>query len=1149
MTKRMLVDATHPEETRVAVVSGNRLEELDFEIASRKQLKGNIYLAKVTRVEPSLQAAFVEYGGNRHGFLAFSEIHPDYYRIPMADREALIAEEERLQAAEERRLDEQAERRAQRAADRNQPALAEAMAGDALSEERGDERGEDAGSPMPDPIDDDSRSDEPASDAEADAGADPAAEAAETGSEDAGEPPAASFDGETDDGAFIGEGEAETGEAGDADDSEEDGSDEAETRAARKAGREAGETMDVIGGDEAEDEQRRRPRPLRSYKIQEVIKRRQIMLVQVTKEERGNKGAALTTYLSLPGRYCVLMPNTGRGGGISRKITNPTDRKRLKEILSDLDIPRGMAVILRTAGLERSKQEIRRDLEYLLRLWDDIREQTLQSTAPALIYEEANLIKRAIRDVFSSEIDEIWVEGANGYRTAQDFMRMLMPAHSGRVKAYQDESIPLFHRYQVEQQIDAIHQPVVQLRSGGYIVINPTEALVAIDVNSGKSTRERNIEETAFKTNLEAAEEVARQLRLRDLAGLIVIDFIDMEDPRNNVAVERRLKEAMKSDRARIQLGRISPFGLLELSRQRLRPSLLETNFERCPHCSGTGVIRSVESAALHVLRAIEEEGIRKRSSEIAVSVPTRIALYIFNNKRADLARIEERYGFRVQLLADDTLIAPDLRLERVKAKLPGEEGTAPVSADRVMAETDRELAAAEAEAEEEGDEEDEAEGTGEAGERAADGSDNGDRRRRRRRRRRGRNGEREEARPGTAGPPAVAEAANLVAQVEEAAEAQEPSEADSDAEGDEDDDEEGEGGDAGFDPNDPQGRNKKRRRGKRGGRRRTRQRDENGETVEGAETTGVEAAEGDAPKPATVRAVVPPPGSFPPVEPIDFDWILSGEEAAQAGAEPTPAEAAPTPAAEPAAEAAPVEAAPVETVPEPAAETTVAEPAEAAAAKPKKRPSRAKKAATAPAEEPAQAPAVAAEPAPAPVAAEPVAAEPVTVEPVAAEPDAAAKPKKRPTRGKKAAEPAPAEAVAEPVVEAPAPAVAEPAPAAAKKRPSRARKAAEPAAVDAAPAVTAEPAPAPVAAAPAPVEPAPVEPDAGAKPKKRPARAKKAAEPAGSAAPASVAEPAPAAAPDEEATASEATAPEATAEPSQPKAPAAKPRRGWWNR
>jgi len=829
MAKRMLVDATHPEETRVVVVNGNRLEELDFEIATRKQLKGNIYLAKVTRVEPSLQAAFVEYGGNRHGFLAFSEIHPDYYRIPVADREALLAEEERRYREDEREAEsrERGGRRNRRAmAETAEPAeLSEDSSGEAIESEGAEREIIEHESPMPSPIE---------------------AQGDSNGSEENGEAYA------------YAEGDAYTsesnGEARDSNGSEENGGNgNGRTDAAA-----APENFDVVGGDEVEEAHRRRPRPLRSYKIQEVIKRRQIMLVQVTKEERGNKGAALTTYLSLPGRYCVLMPNTGRGGGISRKITNPADRKRLKEMLSDLDIPEGMAVILRTAGLERSKQEIKRDLEYLLRLWDDIREQTLSSTAPALIYEEANLIKRSIRDIYSNDIDELWVEGDAGYRTAKDFMRMLMPSHTKRVQAYKDEEIPLFHRYQVEPQIDAIHNPVVHLKSGGYIVINPTEALVAIDVNSGKSTRERNIEETAYKTNLEAAEEVARQLRLRDLAGLIVIDFIDMEDAKNNASVERRLKEAMKNDRARIQLGRISPFGLLELSRQRLRPSLLETNFERCAHCSGTGVVRSVESASLHVLRHIEEEGIRKRSAEITVYVPTSIALYILNQKRTDLARIEIKYGFRVMVQADDTLIAPDLRLERIKAKQPGEEGGPLVSADRIMAETDRLLAAAEAEEDaadeiEETEAEAEAEAEAETAERPAEAADgeNGDRRRRRRRRRRGRDREPGEQRVDASGAP-----------IESADDENGEDEGDeSEDEGDEAEDgvEAGERAENGENGENGDSR-KKRRRGKRGGRRRSRQRELlPGETAEEGTEDGAEAAEAAdaAEAPARSKSVV----------------------------------------------------------------------------------------------------------------------------------------------------------------------------------------------------------------------------------------------------------------------------------------------------
>ncbi|WP_284198625.1 Rne/Rng family ribonuclease, partial [Azospirillum oryzae] len=879
MAKRMLVDATHPEETRVAVVNGNRLEELDFEIASRKQLKGNIYLAKVTRVEPSLQAAFVEYGGNRHGFLAFSEIHPDYYRIPIADREALLAEE--------RRLEEQAEARAEAAAD-----------GAVMGEPIRPEQVVEEWSPMPSPI------------------------APEASDEEYGD-----------------DNGAEDAESGDEQAAPSEGAAQAD---AKNAAQDA-DAPDTLGGDEDEEAetQRRRSRPLRSYKIQEVVKRRQVMLVQVTKEERGNKGAALTTYLSLPGRYCVLMPNTGRGGGISRKITNPADRKRLKEILSDLDIPDGMAVILRTAGLERSKPEIKRDLEYLLRLWDDIREQTLKSSAPCLIYEEANLIKRSIRDLYSNDIDEIWVEGEAGFRTAREFMDMLMPGHSQRVQLYRDSQIPLFHRYQVETQIDAIHSPVVQLRSGGYIVINPTEALVSIDVNSGKSTRERNIEETAYKTNLEAADEVARQLRLRDLAGLIVIDFIDMEEPRNNAAVERRMKEAMKNDRARIQLGRISAFGLLELSRQRLRPSLLETNFERCPHCSGTGVVRSVESASLHVLRAIEEEGIRKRSAEITIYVPTSIALYILNQKRGELAKIEERHAFSVMVQADDTLIAPDHRLERNKARLPDEEGPL-VSADRVMAETDRALAAEPVEPVEEPEAEVEAAQVEEAAERAeTNGDGNGEDRRRRRRRRRGRGRDREEGRAegdtaegegetDEAGQETEETALPVAAEAIPGAAISEPAtDADSaDADGDDEDEDEDEtGADAGE--RNGEGR-KKRRRRKRGGRRRSRR--EGAEGLEGGEDAVSE-------QPAAPVQATPAPAT--PAEASDLDWILAGDTAPAADEAPVP-----VPATKP-----PVTTAPV--------------PPEAAKAPAKKASRKRKAAAEAPAEAaPVAAPAVAEAPA-----------------------------------------------------------------------------------------------------------------------------------------------------------------------------------------
>jgi ribonuclease E len=662
MTKRMLIDAAHPEESRVVVLDGNRLVEFDYETSTKKQIKGNIYLAKVTRVEPSLQAAFVEYGGNRHGFLAFNEIHPDYYRIPVADREAALEAERVAEAAENRREAEREE-----AGFDVQPELAQSVAHEAPAEELSSGP-LDAAEALPatesgehDFEHDDFRHDDQGDD-HPDVGADDEIAAASGSMSDlapSDDEPLPSADGEATSADEPSHGESPPGEA---------------TAAPAEI------NVETVGGDEIEEARRPIRRPFRHYKIQEVIKRRQIMLVQVTKEERGNKGAALTTYISLAGRYCVLMPNTPRGGGVSRKITSANDRRRLKDLMSDLEVPEGMGVIVRTAGSERSKPEIERDLESLRRLWDDIRELTLKSTAPALIYEEGNIIKRAIRDLYSRDIEEIVVDGEAGYQNARSFMHMLMPDHARRVKLYRDPNVPLFQRYSIEGQLDAIHSPTVQLKSGGYIVINPTEALVSIDVNSGRSTRERNIEETATKTNLEAADEIARQLRLRDLAGLIVIDFIDMEVARNQHAVERRLKEAMRQDRARIQIGRISPFGLLELSRQRLRPSLIETSTQPCPHCGGTGYIRSTESTALHVLRAIEEEGVRRRSGEISVAVPEAVGLYILNQKRATLQQIEARYGMRVYIKTDTILIPPQYKLERMRALTPSEIAALPVT-------------------------------------------------------------------------------------------------------------------------------------------------------------------------------------------------------------------------------------------------------------------------------------------------------------------------------------------------------------------------------------------------------------------------------------------------------------------------------------
>jgi len=652
MADKMLIDATHPEETRVVVLRGNRVEEFDFESANRKQLRGNIYLAKVTRVEPSLQAAFVDYGGNRHGFLAFSEIHPDYYQIPVADRQALIAQEERAQRAADADAENRVEphnhhrhRSAERYPDRDivqtEPLAAGEFAREAtevLATESGigeptQENIQESAEPDPMPpkliAEEQAReaAEIPASEAIA-----PSPEVSPTFFEVAaeGEQPSAAAEG------------ALKAEAAAADARHGNGEEHAEEEAVESVG----------GADALEEVQERLPRLRRQYKIQEVIKRRQVMLVQVVKEERGTKGAALTTYLSLAGRYSVLMPNTARGGGISRKITSAEDRSRLKEIAQELEVPEGMGVILRTAGATRTKIEVKRDFEYLLRLWETVRDLTLKSTAPTLVYEEGSLTKRSIRDLYGKDIEEIIVSGEEGFKEARDFMRMLMPSHAHHVKQYEDTQ-PLFTRYGIESQLDAMFSSVVQLRSGGYIVINQAEALVAIDVNSGRATREHHIEDTALKTNCEAAEEIARQLRLRDLAGLIVIDFIDMDEGRNNRTVERRLKEALKHDRARIQVGRISHFGLLEMSRQRIRTSVLESSTEKCPVCGGSGHVRSVSSVALQLLRAIEEMLIKGATHNLIVRTRTEVALYVLNHKRAHLRALEERFRITITVSAD----------------------------------------------------------------------------------------------------------------------------------------------------------------------------------------------------------------------------------------------------------------------------------------------------------------------------------------------------------------------------------------------------------------------------------------------------------------------------------------------------------------
>ncbi|WP_299661115.1 ribonuclease E/G [uncultured Ruegeria sp.] len=689
MAKKMLIDATHAEETRVVVVDGNKVEEFDFESENKRQLAGNIYLAKVTRVEPSLQAAFVDYGGNRHGFLAFSEIHPDYYQIPVADREALM-EEERAYAESMRARDDAEESKPKKRRSRSRSKAVNVKSDDPVetmevssepsgmetidlddSDETADLSVPEGTSPMetvadapveePDDADDSVQTGEAAAevvDAEETAAQNPA-DASTEAAEEASETESA-------------EAAAEPESAGEDGDSEDD---DKQTDATAKD-----DSIESVADEDDSEDIRppRKPRP-RRYKIQEVIKVRQVLLVQVVKEERGNKGAALTTYLSLAGRYCVLMPNTARGGGISRKITNAADRKKLKDIASEIDVPLGAGLIVRTAGAKRTKSEIKRDYEYLQRLWEQIRELTLQSIAPAKIYEEGDLIKRSIRDLYNRDIDEVLVEGEGGYRIAKDFMKMIMPSHAKNVKRYED-ALPLFARYQVESYLAGMFNPTVQLKSGGYIVIGVTEALVAIDVNSGRATKEGSIEETALKTNLEAAEEVARQLRLRDLAGLIVIDFIDMDERKNNAAVEKRLKDKLKTDRARIQVGRISGFGLLEMSRQRLRPGMLEATTQPCPACHGTGLIRSDDNMALSILRQIEEEGTRRRSREVLVRCPVSIANFLMNQKREHIAQIEARYGLSVRIEGDVHLVSPDFSMEKFKtASRVVPEATAPV--------------------------------------------------------------------------------------------------------------------------------------------------------------------------------------------------------------------------------------------------------------------------------------------------------------------------------------------------------------------------------------------------------------------------------------------------------------------------------------
>ena len=911
MANKMLIDAAHPEETRVVVVRGNRVEEFDFESQSRKQLRGNIYLAKVTRVEPSLQAAFIEYGGNRHGFLAFSEIHPDYYQIPVADREALLADEARQHREEDdeengrgRRSERPGKggngRRRRRGERRPRNEAAEARTSESISGE--------AESEADAPTATDGESAEGAAEVTMPGAAGEAASDRDTTSAESAEAMGAS-DGE----GFAPEGETSRSGASDEDDEDEGDEENGE------APREEDQVESVGAGDAYEDMPDRTFRPRKQYKIQEVIKRRQVMLVQVVKEERGNKGAALTTYLSLAGRYSVLMPNTARGGGISRKITNATDRKKMKEIASDLDVPDGMGVILRTAGANRTKTEVRRDFEYLLRMWETVRETTLKSHAPTLVYEEGSLIKRSIRDLYNKDIEEVLVAGEEGYKEAKDFMRMLMPSHAKNVKPYREPQ-PLFARSGVEAQLDAMFSNTVQLKSGGYIVINPTEALVAIDVNSGRSTREHNIEDTALRTNLEAADEVARQLRLRDLAGLIVVDFIDMDEGRNNRAVEKRMKDALKNDRARIQVGRISHFGLLEMSRQRIRTGVLESSTETCPTCGGLGHVRSVSSVALHLLRSVEEQLLRAATHDVIVRTRTAVALYVLNNKRAHLHELETRFRVSVDITADETITGQHMFAIDKGAQVHTPETAykppavlpVPVEPEDLIEEDfEEETEENEAEA---GGETRESRRDRERGEAEGDGEEGSERRRkRRRRRRRGRGDGREEG----------AEGGERLA-----------SDEDQDAAPGEDGDDENEAvaseadGDAGTDEA-SEAERRRRRRGRRGGRRSRREDEAGGETAIAAddEQPAIDdpfpvAEEADAPRePRHAGRRGRGPRSIEITEAGgEASAPVVAEDMVAAPAEPA-AEAVSTPAPEPANAHAPAPVAAPAAEPEPPAE------------------------------------------------------------------------------------------------------------------------------------------------------------------------------------------------------------------------------------
>ncbi|MDX8525594.1 ribonuclease E/G [Mesorhizobium sp. MSK_1335] len=929
MPNKMLIDASHPEETRVVVVRGNRIEEFDFESQDKKQLKGNIYLARVTRVEPSLQAAFVEYGGNRHGFLAFSEIHPDYYQIPVADRQALLRAEaqeaededdEEADSGEEQQARDRGGRRNRRrggknrdrgehrhASSGNEESPTEAVAVDETAAEvaGSDEAGGET-------------ADAPAENAET------VSEAVEAASETAEEPGAETGD---DDATDDEDGKpSEGGSTSIAASVEADVISEAvpqadqpeQTGEAAASDNDRGMLEDVsashsdehevesVGAEDALEEIRNRRKPVRrQYKIQEVIKRRQILLVQVVKEERGNKGAALTTYLSLAGRYSVLMPNTARGGGISRKITNAQDRKRLKEVVADLEVPQGMGVILRTAGESRTKAEIKRDYEYLMRLWENVRNLTLQSSAPALVYEEGSLIKRSVRDLYNKDIDEILVSGEDGYREAKDFMRMLMPSHAKVVQPFRDTT-PIFVRNGIEAQLDRMLQPQVTLKSGGYIIINQTEALVSIDVNSGRSTKEHSIEETALHTNLEAAEEVARQLRLRDLAGLIVIDFIDMEENRNNRSVEKRLKDHLKNDRARIQVGRISHFGLMEMSRQRIRASVLESTMKPCPHCGGTGHVRSDSSVALMVVRAIEEFLLKDSRSHIIVRTPAATALYVLNHKRANLVELEARFGLTITIESDETLGTQHYAIFR-SAVAEKPEGFVEVRSLPAYVEPEEPEDEIVVEEEEEVSVQVEQPRHPQQGQqqRSEDGEGRDRKRRKRRRRRGGRDRDREQNGDAAAASTEAGEADDDA--TEQAAEEVTAS---------------GEVVVAAADD----GSGKKRRRGKRGGKR-NRHDDEASEAVAGEAGGDIEgeAAQGE-------DAVIAPSAATPAEEPAapaaandDAEAVEKPKKPRRSRAKKVAEEAVAETVSEPVAEA---QAAPVAAEPEPAAAVAEAEPA-----------------------------------------------------------------------------------------------------------------------------------------------------------------------------------------------------------------------------